>query len=73
MTSDVWVNLLIQIPLVGAFIWYSLQAQKAYMDSLDKRDSAYEKRNAAIVRSIEQLCEKIDDTNKTKSRRRTTA
>ena len=45
MTEPTWINLLIQIPLVGAFIWYSLQmsiqlkdSQKAFMDALDKRD-----------------------------------
>ena len=59
-----WVNLLIQIPLVGAFIWYSLQNQKAFMEALDKRDQAFEKRNEAVIESIGELnkamCGKLD-------------
>jgi hypothetical protein len=34
-------SLLFQIPLVGAFIWYSIAMQKQYQDSMQKRDEAY--------------------------------
>ena len=57
-----WVTLLIQVPLVGVFIWYSLEmskrgaeAQKAFMDALDKRDAAFEQRNTAVIKAIDNL------------------
>ena len=57
-----WVTLLIQVPLVGVFIWYSLEmskrgaeAQKAFMDALDKRDHAFEQRNSAVIKAIDNL------------------
>lgn len=57
-----WITLLIQVPLVGVFIWYSLEmskrmteTQKAFMDALDKRDSAFEARNAAVIKAIDAL------------------
>jgi len=50
-----WVTLLIQVPLVGVFIWYSLQAQQRFMDSLDKRDAAFERRNEATINAINTM------------------
>lgn len=47
---------------MGVFIWYSLEmakrgaeSQKAYMDSLDRRDSAFENRNKATIDAIASL------------------
>jgi len=34
-------SILFQIPLVAAFIWYSIQMQKSYQESMAKRDEAY--------------------------------
>ena len=57
-----WITLLIQVPLVGVFIWYSLEmakrssdSQKAFMDALDKRDAAFENRNTAVIKAIDNL------------------
>lgn len=57
-----WVTLLVQVPLVGVFIWYSLEmakrnteAQKAFMDALDRRDAAFELRNKAVIDAINNL------------------
>jgi uncharacterized coiled-coil protein SlyX len=57
-----WVTLLIQVPLVGVFIWYSLEmakrsseSQKAFMESLEKRDTAFEIRNSAVIHAIDNL------------------
>lgn len=47
-----WTSLVVQIPVVAAFIWFSLQQQKQfqeynekaasrYQESMDKRDSRY--------------------------------
>ncbi len=61
-----WLSLLVQVPLVGVFIWYSLemnkrmtQAQNSFMDALDKRDDAFEKRNNAVITTIDRLNESI--------------
>ena len=59
---DAWVSLLIQVPLVGVFIWYSLEmskrsteSQKTFLDALDRRDSAFEGRNRATIDAISNL------------------
>jgi hypothetical protein len=57
-----WITLLIQVPLVGVFIWYSLEmskrsaeSQRAFMEALDKRDHAFEQRNTAVIQAINNL------------------
>ena len=57
-----WITLLIQVPLVGVFIWYSLEmskrsaeSQRAFMDALDKRDASFEQRNTAVIKAIDNL------------------
>lgn len=57
-----WMTLLIQVPLVGVFIWYSLEmskrsseSQKTFLEALDKRDQAFENRNAAVINTIATL------------------
>ena len=57
-----WITVLVQVPLVGAFIWYSLEmnkrsteAQKMYMEALDKRDQEYDKRNSALITAINSM------------------
>ena len=66
MDSTSWLSLLIQVPLVGVFIWYSLEmnkrgneTQKTFMDALDRRDIAFDKRNAAIIQVIERMNDSI--------------
>lgn len=66
MDNTSWLSLLIQVPLVGVFIWYSLEmnkrgneTQKTFMDALDKRDEAFDKRNAAIISVIERMNDSI--------------
>lgn len=48
-----WSQILIQIPLVAAFIWYSLETQKRYQDSMEKRDVAY-------LTALEKISAKLD-------------
>lgn len=57
-----WITLLIQVPLVGVFIWYSLEmnkrsteSQKTFLDALDKRDQSFEIRNKAVIEAIGSL------------------
>ncbi len=61
-----WPTLLIQIPIVGIFIWYSERISRQFSETLQKRDEMYEKRNDALVRAIEssttatvKLCESM--------------
>jgi hypothetical protein len=51
---EAWVSLLIQVPLVGVFIWYSLEQQKRNQASMDKRDEAYLKALAAITERMDR-------------------
>ena len=72
---DAWVSLLIQVPLVGVFIWYSLEmskrsteSQKTFLDALDRRDSAFEGRNKATIDAISNLnsaiCSQLKEMDK---------
>lgn len=36
-----WTQIVLQLPIVAAFIWYSLEMQKRFQESMDKRDQAY--------------------------------
>ena len=65
-TVPSWVTLLIQVPLVGVFIWYSLEmskraaeSQQAFMNALDRRDQAFEGRNKATIEAISHLNDAI--------------
>lgn len=66
------IALLIQIPLVGIFIWYSIymskiasQSHEKFMTALDKRDVEFEKRNDKVCANLDKLAEAISrmDTN----------
>lgn len=70
-TTPSWIALLVQVPLVGVFIWYSLEmakrgveSQRAFMDALEKRDTYFDARNTAVIRVIDNLntsiCHQID-------------
>ncbi len=37
-----YIGLLIQVPLVGVFIWFALRLVSIFMESLDKRDAAWQ-------------------------------
>jgi hypothetical protein len=47
-----WTSVLIQIPIVAVFIWYSRDISKQFTNAIDKRDESYEKRNNALVEAI---------------------
>ena len=53
MTGVDWPNLIIQLPIVAAFLWYSLELQKRYQISMDKRDDAYLAALAKITYAID--------------------
>ena len=51
--EQAWLQILLQIPFVGAFVWFSLEMQKRYQTSMDKRDEAYLKAINAITDKLE--------------------
>ena len=60
-TTPSWITLLIQVPLVGVFIWYSLEmakrsaaAQDKFLAALDKRDEQFTARNKALIETMER-------------------
>jgi len=40
-TSEAWLGLAVQIPLVGIFVWFSLQLIGYFLKSIDQRDAAW--------------------------------
>jgi len=58
-----YISLLIQVPLVGIFVWFAQNMIKQFNDSIDKRDSAWreflkehtQSTNAAIGRIAEEV------------------
>lgn len=63
MTVDAWISLAAQVPLVGIFVWFTLQQQKLGQDSQAKRDHEWreflreqrEANNAAMARLAEEI------------------
>ena len=61
-----WYAVLVQIPIVAVFIWFSERMYKSFAEALNRRDEMYELRNAALVKAIEastqtiaRMCESI--------------
>lgn len=54
-----WTSLVAQIPLVVAFVWFSLEMQKRFSEALDRRDVEFEKRNAATCTSLDSLTRSV--------------
>jgi hypothetical protein len=48
-----WTQIALQLPIVAAFIWYSLEMQKRFQESMDKRDNAY-------LEALNKVTEKLD-------------
>jgi len=40
--NETYIGLLIQVPLVGIFVWFSLRIVDIFMKSLDKRDGQWQ-------------------------------
>lgn len=70
-----WPSVLVQIPLVAAFIWFAIATQKAnqasmdvrdksFSDALAKRDEGYEQRNKAIVDAMIASTEQMNELTK---------
>lgn len=53
------IQLFIQIPIVAAFIWYSLSMQDRYQKSMDKRDDQAAKRDQAYLATLAQISSSV--------------
>lgn len=56
------LNLLVQIPIVGIFVWFALEMAKrqekiqaSFLTALDKRDEAFEMRNRAVCIQLDAM------------------
>lgn len=61
-----WTALVTQAPMIAAFIWFALEMnkrsqdqQRVFIEALDRRDQAYEKRNEAICDALEKQTEQL--------------
>lgn len=52
MIPEYLIRLLIEVPILGVFVWYTLTSSTKYLESLDKRDDAFERRTKALIDSI---------------------
>lgn len=48
-----WTALISQLPALAAFIWFTLEQQKRYQQSMDRRDEAY-------LAAINRITDKLD-------------
>ena len=49
-----WTTLLVNAPIVGAFIWFANIQTKAYLTTLSAQEERYATRNAALVTAIQE-------------------
>ena len=52
---EAWAGILVQIPVVAVFVYFSMQMTKNFLAALDKRDASYEVRNKAMCDAITGL------------------
>ena len=65
--TEGWVALAAQVPLVGIFVWFSLQLISYFLKSIDMRDQAWrefmnqqrESNNAAIQNMASRFSDEI--------------
>lgn len=63
-----WINLLIQIPLVGIFIWFVLEQDKRAADADNKRDERWreflKEQRQATEQSMERITNQIEQMSR---------
>jgi len=68
MTSQFDWSILLQIPLVAAFIWYSIQMQKSYQDNVtkiqDRNQASMDKRDEAYLGALNKISDKMDQNTR---------
>lgn len=59
-----WTNLILQVPIVAAFIWFAVQMQKNFLEALDRRDDEYSERNEALCRALNATATQVMELTK---------
>lgn len=63
-----WSSLVTQIPVVAVFVWFTLEQQKRYQETMDKRETRYQesmdKRDARYLEVLDKISEKIENHDK---------
>jgi hypothetical protein len=62
MTQE-WIQVFLQIPIVGAFMWFALKQQERYLLALDRRDQSYcvaMERMTVVISSNTQALQMIE-------------
>ncbi len=70
--GEAYIGLLIQVPLVGIFVWFSLKMITIFMASIDERDKAWQlfldqqrqANNTAIAHMAERFSDEIRSLGK---------
>lgn len=72
-----YIGLLIQIPLVGIFVWFTLRQNKDFLNAMEQRDAQWreflkshtDSSNAAISRIAEEVKNLAREVSALKGRR----
>lgn len=66
-----YIGLLIQVPLVGVFIWFALKQTSMFLDSIEKRDTQWQQflkeQREATDASMQNLAARLGDEIKSLS------
>lgn len=54
-----WISLAVQVPIVGLFIWFTLEMNKRNQEAMATRDEAY----LAALEKITQAVSSLDTNN----------
>jgi len=60
-----YIGLLIQVPLVGIFVWFALQVIKTFTESIERRDKAWqdflEQQRKSNAESVAHMAQRFAD------------
>lgn len=66
--ESTYISLLIQVPLVGMFIWFTLRQNKDFLDAMEKRDEQWREFLSNHTESTNQAIGRIAEEVKTLAR-----
>lgn len=63
IATDAYVNLLIQVPLVGIFVWFAHKQTQLFIEAQEKRDASwrefFKNQQDAVNAALGRLAEEI--------------
>ena len=67
MMGQEWISLLLQVPLVGVFIYFALQQQKIFNAYLERREESWQRflreERDALIASLNRLASEVKAVN----------